>query len=31
MADFRSVVSYGLFGSATKISNKTEKMSHHYL
>ena len=31
MADFRSVVSYGLFGSATKTSNLTEKMFHHYL
>ena len=30
MADFRSVVSYGLFGSATK--KLTEKMiNHHYL
>ena len=31
MADFRSVVSYGLFGSATKKSNMTEKMYHHHL
>ena len=31
MADFRSVVSYGLFGSATKKSNLTEKMFLHYL
>ena len=30
MADFRSVVSYGLFGSATKKSNMTEKMFHHH-
>ena len=30
MADFRSVVSYGLFGSATKKSNLMGKMFHHH-